>query len=267
MPLPLDITDSTIEAFDLATRRLTVWDTAGRMRETSSPLSQVPQVRAPDGRWVALEGGASGWNVSLLDFGQGVGHRVSAKSDTMFRAMFPETADPRASPAPVLGLWDDGYIIANGMTYRLALYDWRGQLRHLLGRDLPPNLPTPSAVESAMRQWRSAGARGDEAHMRERIERTPQPWFSAVAPLGLDAQGRIWVVVQQGDSVFADLFAPTGFLGRVSVSCPRFAGRWAVTGRWMAVACGPDDPDFPSDGIVKLFRIEERAAAESRAAR
>lgn len=264
MPLPLDITDSTIEAFDLATRRMTVWDTGGRLRETSSPLTQIPQVRTPDGRWVAIEGGTAGWNVSLLDLGQGVGHRISAATDTMFRTMFPATDDPRARPAPVLGLWDGGYVIANGTTYRLALYDWHGALRHLIGRDLPPNLPSDSAVESAMRQWRHAGGRGDEAQVRARIARTPSPWFSAVAPLGLDVQGRIWVVVQQGDSVFADLFAPTGFLGRIPVPCPRFAGRWALAERWIAMACAPDDPTFPGEGIVKLFRIEERTVAVSR---
>ena len=263
-PSPLAITDTSVLAFDPATLRLSQWDLNGRLLGMlSSDLPVFPQVAARDGRWLAASNSRTMSPVAL-DPRTLLAHRLLSSQDSFYQRLRPAPDDPHSKLPPVLGVWEQGFIVANGATYQLGLYDWNGELRHVLSRSLPPNKPTVQFVNTQVEQvGASRGANGNRrspaelARIRNRAKSTPRDWFSHVSPLGLDQHGRIWVAGPEGDSAFVDGFNTERFLGRVHLPCRGFSYRWAMAGRWLAMVCAPDDDSFPGDAVVKLFRLEE----------
>jgi hypothetical protein len=164
---------------------------------------------------------------------------------------------------PTLGLWGNGFIVGDGWTYRLALYDWSGILVRMLQRDVDsPRLSEAQlerALQSTVRSLRAAGRSLDDARiarMREEERKREQRHFGFHRPTGLDSLGRIWVLGVAGDSAFADLFSEERFLGRLALPCNGFSHGWSLAGRWLVVACLPDNPDFAGDAKFKVFTIE-----------
>ena len=162
---------------------------------------------------------------------------------------------------PTVGVWQGGILIGNGRTYRIALYDWDGKLVRVLARDTTSSLPGSARVGKLVRQAASFrgpnGERPDPVQLaqdQDKARTTPMRFFSHLAPLQTDARGRIWVVGPDADSAYADVFTPTGFIGRLALGCGGFAGRWALKGEWLAMACDADEDDTV-DAVVKLFRI------------
>ena len=263
-PSPLAITDTSVLAFDLGTLRLSQWDSKGRiLGMLSTDIPVFPLAQALDGRWVAASSSSTMAPVEL-DPRTLLAHRLLSPNDSFYRQLRPPPGDPHSNLPPVLGVWEQGFIVANGATYRLGLYDWNGQLRHVLSRSLPANTPTLQYVNTQVMQLRtSLGANGNRRspaeleRIRSRASHTPRDWFSHVSPLGLDQHGRIWVAGPEGDSAFVDVFNTEQFLGRIHVPCRGFANRWAMQGHWLAMVCAPDDESFDGDAVVKLFRLEE----------
>jgi len=263
-PLPLAVTDSSVLAFDLGTLRLSRWDAQGHIRGMlSSNMMVFPHAQALDGRWIAA--GSSSTKAPVeLDPRTLLARRLLSPNDSFYRRLRPPPNDPHFHLPPVLGVWEQGFIVANGATYRLGLYDWNGQLRHVLSRSLPANSPTLQYVSNQVEQVRaSQGANGrrrspaELERIRSRASRTPRDWFSHVSPLGLDQRGRIWVAGPEGDSAFVDVFNTERFLGRIHLPCRDFTHRWAMQGHWLAMVCAPDDEAFQGDAVVKLFRVTE----------
>lgn len=263
-PLPLAITDTSVLAFDLGTLRLSQWDPQGHiLGMLSSDMMVVPLAQALDGRWIAA-GTSSSMAPVALDQHTLLSRRLLSPNDTFYRRLRPPPDDPHSKLPPVLGVWQQGFIVANGATYQLGLYDWKGQLRHVLSRSLPANAPTVQYVSNQVDQVRaSQGANGSRRapaeleRIRSRAAHTPRDWFSHVSPLGLDQRGRIWVAGPEGDSAYVDVFNPERFLGRIHLPCRDFTNRWAMQGHWLAMVCAPDDEAFQGDAVVKLFRLEE----------
>jgi hypothetical protein len=101
-------------------------------------------------------------------------------------------------------------------------------------------------------------AAADTDRLRAEIKARRQPFFShARLSLGLDGQGRIWVVGVEADSAFADLFNQNGFIGRMGLPCAGFSGDWSLHGTWLALACAPDDPAFDGNAVFKVFRLAD----------
>lgn len=256
LALPLEITDSSLMAFDLSTRRLTEWDSAGALLRTTLPLPRIPLARVRDNEWLGWEPDQPRYGVVLLD-GDGHTREVLDHAEAQYVGMFPAVKDPRMIVPPVLGSWRDGFVVANGKTYQLAFYDWNGKLRHTIGRVLPENHLTATQVDAELGAL--AGRPGFRSVTQERrraqLAAQVRPWFTHLTPLGLDAAGRVWVVGQQGDTTFADLFTERQFLGRIVLACPGFQGRWAMRGEWLALVCAPEDSSAEGDAVVKRWRV------------
>jgi len=169
-----------------------------------------------------------------------------------------------SSKLPALGRWPGGFIVADGWEYRLALYGWDGKLRRVLRRDLPRPRLSAARITGVLREELPFASRygplsgADTGRLRAEIAARRQPFFphSRLA-LGLDAQGRIWVVGIEADSAFADIFNQNRFLGRIGLPCPGFSGGWSVHGSWLVLACAPDDPAFDGNAVFKVFRITD----------
>ena len=185
-----------------------------------------------------------------------------------FLARFPKRqlmADGSTIKLPVLGVWQDGFLVADGFDYRIALYDWDGNLIRVLGRSLPASKQSPRriqrAVDLAIRSHprRSALRPDDVNRIRERTINRPQPFFTHRGPsqIRADSAGRFWVLGIDGDSGFADVFSSTEFLTRIPLSCPDFESRWALNDTWLALVCATPDSAFAGDNVFQLYRIED----------
>lgn len=266
-PVPIGVTDSSVLAFDLRTLRVSEWDTAGRFLETHrTGTTVIPELEVPGRGWIAA-GDDEGSSPVLLDRVHWTPKHLLAHDDSAYRALRPPRGDAAAVMPPVLGAWSGGFVVGNGASYRLALYDWHGTLRHLLTRDLPPNLPSAGYLDhQAAMLATSVGPRGqrpspaDLARLRSSRARQPREWFNHVSPIGMDGRGRIWIAGPEGDSAFVDVFNAEQFLGRIHLPCADFNYRWSMQGSWLAMVCAPDDPAFAGDAVVKLFRLEEPVA-------
>ena len=122
---------------------------------------------------------------------------------------------------------------------------------------------SPARVESQMRSL--ARYRGPDgklmdpvwlAEQRKEMEEKVLPFFPQNRSLGFDGTGRLWVVGAIADSVFADIFADTLFLGRLTIGCPDFQQNWALGGAWLGLVCGaPEESD--RSALVRLFEVLE----------
>ena len=80
--------------------------------------------------------------------------------------------------------------------------------------------------------------------------------FRLASSLHFDARGRLWVIGQAHDSVFADAFAGTRWLGRQMLPCWHDHLQPSLNGTWLALACAtPDAPE--RDVELQVYRIRE----------
>ncbi|MEP6591021.1 MAG: hypothetical protein ABJC19_07545 [Gemmatimonadota bacterium] len=256
MAMPLELTDSSLLAFDLATHRLSEWDSAGTLLRTTPALPRTPLARLGDHRWLGWEPDQPRFGVVEVD-AEGHTRPVLDHADAELVALFPAVADARMIVPPALGKWRGGVLVGNGKSYTLALYDSGGRHVRTLHRVLPPNRRSAAQVDAELGALAGRpGARSEHQEARRaQLAAEVRPWFTHVTPLGLDEAGRIWVVGQQGDTTFADVFTDDAFIGRILLPCAGFEGRWALRGHWLALVCAPDDPAFAGDAVVKRWRV------------
>ncbi len=256
LALPLEITDSSIMAFDLATRRLTEWDSTGKMLRTTLSLPRIPLARTRENEWLGWEPDQPRYGVVLVD-AEGHTREVLDHAEAHYVEMFPAVSDPRMIVPPALGSWRGGIVVANGKTYQLALYDWNGMLKHTVSRVLPENHLSAKQVDAELGGLAGRpGQRSENQELRRaQLAAQVRPWFTHLTPLGLDSAGRIWVVGQQGDTTFAEVFTAEQFVGRIVLPCAGFQGRWAMRGEWLALVCAPDDASAVGDAVVKRWRV------------
>lgn len=189
---------------------------------------------------------------------------VSSATDTFVGNSFGLPLRPDGGTRnPTLGLWPGGFLVGDGWTYRLALYDWNGRPVRSLRREIDPPLLSEARldreVDLTVRSLRLAGRRMDPAaisQLRSTTATAQQRHFSFSRPTGLDGKGRIWVLGVEADSGFADVFSSEHFLGRISLPCAGFSHGWSLAGTWLVLACLPDAQDFAGDAVFKVFKIE-----------
>lgn len=205
----------------------------------------------------------TGWWPAAVDRMTGVTRELLQPSDTFVAAHFGSKPGGRSNQfAPTLGIWDDGFLVGDPATYRIALYRWNGAFVRVIGRDLPPLHPTVARTDEFIGQYKrnieGRGGKVDEvriAQLREQALKEPLPYFTPGSPIRLDAKHRLWVLGMEGDSASADLFTADRFVGRLHLPCREFNGFWSVSGTWLAMACLPDDPNSELDAVIKVFRI------------
>lgn len=226
----------------------------------SYPRAFVP----PDGLLDLTEGPPNGNKLGLTSLTGGKFRRLVPEADTFLANNFGlPTLPDGGTRNPALGLWSGGFLVGDGWTYRLALYDWRGTLVRMLHRDIEPPELSPDRLDRqvalTVRSLRAAGRRMDDAaiaRVRSSAASQQQRHFSFHRPTGLDERGRIWVLGVEADSGFADVFNHDRFLGRLALPCAGFSHGWSLAGRWLVVACLPDDPDSVLDAVFKVFTVE-----------
>jgi hypothetical protein len=243
--------------------RFTVFALSGRV-VSSRVLTTVAFLRAAvsDSQALGVQPFRGGDFPVLVSVNRGPVRMLVPASDSFVAAAFPPGLPPDGHPRiPVVGARDSGFVLGDGWNYQLGLYDWTGALVRVLRRRLPRPQPTPRRVdreiEATLRSLRSVrGHRPDDSvRVRDDVMRTPQEFFRHNGHLGLDGQGRIWVVGIDADSGYADLFNDHRFLGRLPLPCADFDGQWSVNGDWLVLACAPDDASYPGDAVFKVFRL------------
>jgi hypothetical protein len=109
----------------------------------------------------------------------------------------------------------------------------------------------------SLRRWKGRDGRSLDRAALDREESTlrekPLDFFSHVHGLEFDGKGRLWVLGPQGDSAYADVFADTLFLGRLSIGCRDFGGSFALNKMFLAMVCS-DTEDSPT---VQLYQLRE----------
>lgn len=260
MPLGVEMSDSRISAFDLAAHRVLEWSRDGRLRTSwHPPVTAIPFAYDPQRGFLATRSRREGLFPVLLMGESGTARDLVTPSDTFYRRLFPpeRTAEERLINPTVIGHWRGGPLVADGLTYRIGLYDWDGELVSVIAPDVGDNLRTARRVDMEIAMLRRTGRR-DEAWLareRERLSQTPIRWFTHLGPPAPDGQGRLWVLGQHQDSGFADVFHDGAFLGRHQLACDGFAGRWDVRGEWLVLMCTPDDQDSRRDAVAKVYRL------------
>lgn len=262
MPMPLLVHDTAVVGYDLATQRLMVFDrTSTRIRrELRLEIPVVPFMRGPGATLLATQSDRGVELPMLVDPGTGRVRSVVSPSDSYRVALF---ADDDRYPGgsyntTVIGRWGDGVVLANGMTYRVGLYDLRGGLRHRIDRNIAPRRLTTSEIALELsRLANTPMGRTPErlARARERLEATPTRWFTHQGPPRSDGRDRLWVMVEHGDSTSADIYAGDRQLGRIRLECPGYSGHWDLVGEWLVMLCVPADPASMEDAEVHRWRI------------
>lgn len=110
-----------------------------------------------------------------------------------------------------------------------------------------------SGTASLERQPLSARRR---AELLVRFRTPPRMFFRE---LRFDGAGRLWIVRPEDGSAVADVGADTVLLGTIPLNCPGYASSGMdVAGTWLALSCRSTEPDAPSDGTIRLFRIVDQ---------
>ena len=223
--VPIAESNGIIDVFDMMQLRLHRFHPDGSVEDIAVTSPFLPRVPAlMDGRPV-LVGTAPGPGGSLaaaIDLDDGTLTKLLSQPDSFMAAHFgPIEGGP--SRAPTIGLWANGFLIGDGHSYALALYDWKGDLVRVLERDLPPLERTPAQIDRALAELVGRSPAQTE-RTRTELESTPLPHFSHTTATGIDALNRIWVLGSAGDSAYADVFSDQKFLGRLAISCRIFRG-------------------------------------------
>jgi hypothetical protein len=146
--------------------------------------------------------------------------------------------------------------IGDGKRYAILVYDASGRFIGIAGRSLPVQVPTAEqavAESLSMLNQPSISPARRASRMREYRER-PVSYFREIR---FDDHRRLWVFRPERDGVVADVYADTTLLGSIPLACPGFepAGVGMRYG-WVVLSCRNLDPDAPSDGTFRLFRVE-----------
>lgn len=262
MAQPLLVDDSLVMAFDLSSRRVMIYDrvsTAIR-REVRPSQPVIPILRGHGNTLIASRFERGIESPAVVDLLSGRTRSVLSPADSFRIQLFAgDEAMPGGSVnTSVLGRWAGGVLLGNGMTYRIGLYGADGELRHRIERDLAPRRLTETEIELQMsRLQQSPMARSPDRlkRIRQQLEALPVRWFTHRGPPRDDGNGRLWVLLQHGDSTSADLYAGDRQLGHLRIDCPGFGGQWDVSGEWLVLLCFPADPDAISDAEVRRWRI------------
>jgi hypothetical protein len=264
IPQPLIVDDTAVVGYDLGTRRLMVFDRAsGEVRREFRPRDRVvPYFRGPDGTVVATRLDRGVTLPALVDLATGRVREGVPPDDTSSIALFAgeELLPGYEGNVPVVGRWGGGTLLANGMTYRLVRYDGSGQVAGRIDRDWSPRRLSAREVEEEVARLRGTPMGSTPARLqaaRLRLERVPQRWFTHLSGPREDGHGRLWVIVEHGDSTVADVYADDRLLGSLRVECPGYAGRWDLVGEWLVLLCTPADPSALADAEVRRYRIVE----------
>ncbi len=259
-PDPVAITDSTLVAWDVGLQRLDVWSIVGKAIETLLPDARIGVLGMRDTTLFVNIFSGSTPSLGLWTIHSTHVTRLAIQ-DTFLANHFSGPTLRHPYP-PTIGTWDHGYIVGDANDYRLAFFGDDGILTRVIGRNLPSVVPskarTQDFVEARIKQLERNGHTMSPDAARELTKRMldqPLPFFTPLGLIGRDTRERIWVLGMEGDSAFADVFTPTGFVSRLHVSCRFFNGSWSMNGRWLALVCAPDDPGSSLDAVIKLFRI------------
>jgi hypothetical protein len=262
-----DVSDSAVIIDDESHSRLDRFALDGHLLEsvrTDQPL--IARTAVSDHEVLVLLRTKAADYPALASVKNGSIRQLVPSADSFIRSSFATRTfvdrSVMSSKIPALGQWPGGFIVADGWEYRLALYGWDGRLRRVLRRDLARPHLSDARVARLLAQELPFASRGrlltgaDTQMLRAEIAGRRQPYFShARLALGLDGQGRTWVVGIDADSAFADIFNQNRFIGRIGLPCSGFNGGWSLHGSWLALACEPDDPAFGGDAVFKVFRL------------
>lgn len=143
-----------------------------------------------------------------------------------------------------------------GHRYQILLYDATGRYLGTAGRSLPLQYPTAERIAQeslSLLQQPSVSPARRGAMIRAARER-PITFFREIR---FDDSGRLWVFRTDRGGAVADIYADTVLVGSIPLDCPGFEGSGVGLGfGWLVLSCRNLDPDAPSDGIFRLFRIE-----------
>lgn len=261
--VPMRLVGDSVVGFDLATRRLIVWGRDGRFVESHEAGRDALPLLWPLGEHLlAMRSGPGGRIPVLVDPTSGESMAPISVDDSLYRALFAAGSSVSARPATaVLGTWRGGVVIGDGARFTFGLYQADGRLHTVIDRDLPDRHRSPAEVERLLTAARDAGMiTGGEAGVaaeRRRLAEEPVPWVSGPSHPRSDGDGRLWILrATDADSVVAaEIFADGIHLGTVALSCPGFAGEWALAADRLALVCAPLDEASPDDAELRRYRI------------
>lgn len=263
-PMWLGRTSSGYVAMDGALAKMVIFDSTGTpvrdVRKKGSPVFG-PVFILDDSTVVVTIPGSRGEQVpATMSLLTGKTRILIPASDSFLSTIgLPNAASGRIV-LPRFGRWLGGVVVADPGDYRLGLYDWNGNLVRVIHRELEPRRKSAAEADSTLARLNSMPGRkrlagGDLNRKRKQLLAEKLPFFSGSPKI--DSQGRLWIMGQAGDSGFADLFGPDGFIGRLPLSCRGFHGfAGNVSGHWLALQCETDDSASLSGYMTKLIRIE-----------
>ncbi|HEU4800605.1 MAG TPA: hypothetical protein VFS94_08235 [Gemmatimonadales bacterium] len=165
---------------------------------------------------------------------------------------------------PPVSTWSGGVVVGDPMQDRLLFYDDLGRLVDSVQRSTEPRLRTERELERDREVWESRKFfRGPDgkpmippqvARKLDSLDVEVLPTFSR-AGLQRDGDGRIWVIREENDSAFADVYRDTELLGRVGLECPSADRSISIAGDFFAQLCPVTDHDW-REWELQLFRIE-----------
>jgi hypothetical protein len=256
---PIGMSAAGPSTWDLPLNRLTEWDLKGAVRASPILPSAGRIVTSAPGGYLGLDMVAGKPAPFLVSQANGGKRALLPATDTFSRAHFTS-----ARTAPLLGLWQDGFLLGDATEYRIAMYRWDGSFVRVLSREVPVEHPSKGRIETLLKPMlgamRAAGKEVNEADLSKQRAQIALVEFPRLMPGGTtrpDARNRLWFLGIDGDEAFADVFTASAFLGRIHIPCKGFMGGWGINSTWLAVSCQPDDSAFEGDAVVKLFRIVE----------
>ncbi len=255
----LNVQGDTLSAFDFGNQRIARWTITG-LSLGETPLREQVLVSMPGrpGEWLGMRFGRNGLLPVSLSLADGKATPLVSTSDSFWTAVAKGDSREEA-PLVSTGLWDSGFLIADGKGYRIGEYDWDGNLRFVISPNPEPNLPDAARLEALVSEWRRSGRPGklSEAARRDYFKETPEQWFSHLAPPRLDGSGRLWVVGEQSGRTFADAWWRGTLLGRTWLDCSGASSRWQLTDNMIAMTCEPDDPGSVYEEVYKVWHIRD----------
>jgi hypothetical protein len=263
LPLPLAVDDTMVLVFDAATRRLMTFDRASGVarRELRLRGTSIPYLRGAAGQLIATRLDRGVLIPSIIDLATGRERDPVPPGDTAAIGLFAgEEDEPAYGNIAVIGRWRGGTLVANGMHYRMVLYDDEGRVAGRIDRGFAPRTLSRREVEREISRLGGTPMGRSSARLeaiRQRLEREPRPWFTHLSAPRDDGHGRLWVIVEHGDSTVADVYADQRLLGSLRLDCPGYEGRWDLAGEWLVMLCAPSDPESLEDAEIRRWRIVE----------
>lgn len=264
LPQPLAVDDTMVLVFDAATRRLMSFERASGVarRELRLRGTSIPYLRGAAGQLIATRLDRGVLIPSIIDIATGRERDPVPPGDTAAIGLFAGEEDlpGYAGNIAVIGRWQGGTLVANGMHYRMVLYDDEGRVAGRIDRGLAPRTLSRREVEREISRLGGTPMGRSSARLeaiRQRLEREPRPWFTHLSAPRDDAHGRLWVIVEHGDSTVADVYADQRLLGSLRLDCPGYEGRWDLAGEWLVMLCAPSDPESLEDVEIRRWHIVE----------